>query len=92
MTTMSDESARKIAESTVKKYENAGRKAMVALVDGKKVTSVQNMEPEEMAEIGLNLFLEIVGEDAEDILKDILKDLKAKRKQEAKDAKRKNRA
>lgn len=92
MTVMTEESAKKIAESTVKKYENAGRKAMIALVDGKKVASVQNIEPEEMAEIGLNLFLEIMGEFAEDILKDILKDLKAKRKQEKKDAKRKKRA
>lgn len=92
MTTMSKESAEKIAESTVKKYENAGRKAMVILKDGHEIKTVQSLSPEEVAEIGLNLFIEIMDDESEYMLKEVAKQLKHMRKEEKKNAKRKNRA
>lgn len=92
MTTMSKEAAEKIAENTVKKFENAGRKAMVILKDGHKIKTVQSLSPEEVAEIGLNLFIEIMDDESEYILKEVAKQLKHMRKEEKKNAKRKNRA
>ena len=92
MTIMSKASAEKIAESTVKKYENAGHKAMIVLKNGDKVKSVQNLSPREVAEIGLNLFIEVMGGDSEYMLKETVKQLKHMRKEEKKNAKRKNRA
>lgn len=92
MTTMSDEAAELIAEKTAKKFEDAGRKAAVITKNGYDVNVYNNLTQGELAGIGLKIFLKTAGEDAEDALKDVAKQIKALKKQEKKDAKRKKNA
>lgn len=92
MTTMSDESARKIAESTIKKYNNTGRKMFIILENGDKYWGSGTMNSEEIAEATLNLILELTDDDAEAFLKDAIKQAKQLKKARKNDAKRKNRA
>lgn len=92
MTTMTDKTAELIAEKTAKKFEDAGRKVAVITKNGDDVNVYNNFTQGELAEIGLNMFLKATGADAEDVLKDVAKQLKALKKQEKKDAKRKKRA
>ena len=94
MATMSDESAKKIAESTIKKYKNAGRKALI-LVYGNDNTSAavcSDMDDGDVSEAALSLVYELKGDRAETIFKDAAKQAKQLKKAEAKDAKRKKRA
>lgn len=92
MTTMSDEAAKKIAESTIKKYENAGRKMFIILDNDSTCWGSGTMNNIEVIEATLNLICKLTGDDAEAFLKDAAKQAKQLRKAEAKDAKRKNRA
>lgn len=94
MTTMSDEAAKKIAESTVKKYNDAGRNVLV-LIYGKNNTSAavcSNMNGDDVMEAALGLVYELAGDKAETIFKDAAKQAKQLKKTEAKDAKRKKNA
>lgn len=94
MTTMSDESAKKIAESTVKKYDDAGRKVMVVIrCDNNTSAAVcSNMNGEDAAEAILGLIYELAGDKAEAVFKDAAKWAKQLKKAEKKDAKRKKNA
>lgn len=94
MTTMSDESARKIAESTIKKYNNAGRNALI-LIHGNNNTSAavcSNMDDGDAVEAALSLVYELTGDKVEAVFKDAARQAKQLKKAEAKDAKRKKNA
>lgn len=94
MTTMTEESARKIAESTIKKYENAGRNALIIICgnNGTSAAACSNMNGEDAIEAALNLVQEVAGDSAETIFKDAAKQAKELKKKEKKDAKRKKNA
>lgn len=94
MTTMSDESAKKIAESTVKKYNDAGRNALVLIGNNNNTSAAacSNMNGEDTVEAALGLICEIAGDLAETIFKDAAKQAKQLKKAETKDAKRKKNA
>ena len=94
MTTMTDEAAKKIAESTIKKYENAGRNALIIICgnNGTSAAACSNMNDDDVIEAALGLVCKIAGDLAETIFKDAAKQAKELRKKEKKDAKRKKRA
>lgn len=92
MSTMSDEAAKKIAESTIKKYENAGRKAFIILDNDSQCWGSGTMNDIEVVEATLNLIYKLTGDGAEAFLKDAAKQAKQLKKAEAKDAKRKKNA
>lgn len=94
MTTMSDEAAKKIAESTVKKYNDAGRNALVLIGnnDNASAAACSNMNGDDVVVAALELIYELAGDLAETIFKDAAKQAKQLKKAEAKDAKRKKNA
>ena len=92
MTTMTDEAAKKIAESTIKKYENAARKMFIILENSGKCWCRGTMTDSEAVEAAINLAYELAGDEAEVMFKDAAKQAKQLRKEEAKDAKRKKNA
>lgn len=94
MTTMSDEAAKKIAESTVKKYNDAGRKAMVVIRGDNNISAAvcSNMDDDDAGEVALGLIYELAGDLAETVLKDAAKQAKQLKKAKAKNAKRKKNA
>ena len=94
MATMSDESAKKIAESTIKKYNDAGRNALIIICgnNGISAAACSNMNGEDAVEAALNLIQEVAEDSAETIFKDAAKQAKQLKKARKDDAKRKNRA
>ena len=94
MTTMTDEAAKKIAESTIKKYNDAGRNALIIICgnNGTSAAACSNMNSEDAIEAALNLIQEVAGDSTETVFKDAVKQAKELKKKEKKDAKRKNRA
>lgn len=92
MTTMTDEATIKIAESIIKKYNNAGRKMLIILKNSGKFWSKGTMNDREAVNVAINLVYELVGERAEAVFKDAAKQAKQLKKEEAKDAKRKKNA
>lgn len=94
MATMTDKAAKKIAESTVKKYNGAGRNALVLIGNDNNTSAAvcSNMSGEDTVEAALGLICELTGDLAETVFKDAAKQAKQLKKAEAKDAKRKNRA
>lgn len=94
MTTMSDESAKKIAESTAKKYHDAGRNVLVLIGNNNNTSAVvcSNMNGDDAVEAVLGLIYELAGDLAETIFKDAAKQAKQLKKAGAKDAKRKKNA
>lgn len=94
MTTMSDEAAKKIAESTAKKYDDAGRNALILIGNNNNTSAAvcSNMSGEDTIEAALGLICELAGNLAETVFKEAAKQAKQLKKAEAKDAKRKKRA
>lgn len=94
MTTMTDEAAKKIAESTIRKYNNAGRNAMIFICGNKNTLAAfsSNMSAEDAVEAALGLVHELAGDLAETVFKDAAKQAKQLKKEEAKNAKRKKNA
>lgn len=94
MTTMTDKAAKKIAESTAKKYADAGRNVLVLIGNNNNTSAAvcSNMDGDDAVEAALGLICEIAGDLAETIFKDAAKQAKQLKKAEAKNAKRKNRA
>lgn len=90
MTTMTDEAAKKIAESTIRKYNNAGRNALI-FISGNNNTSAavcSNMDGEDAIEAALGLVYELAGDLAETVFKDAAKQAKQLRKEETKKEKK----
>lgn len=94
MTTMSDEAAKKIAKSTAKKYDDAGRNVLVLIGNNNNTSAAvcSNMNNDDAVEAALGLIREIAGDLAETIFKDAAKQAKQLKKARKDDAKRKNRA
>lgn len=94
MTTMTDEAAKKIAESTIRKYNNAGRNALIFIYGDNNTSAAvcSNMDGEDAIEAALRLVYELAGDLAETVFKDAAKTAKQLKKEEAKDAKRKKNA
>lgn len=92
MSTMTDEAAEKIAESTVKKYNDAGRKMFIILDNDSACWGSGTMNDIEVVEATLNLIYKLIGDGAESFFKDAAKQAKQLKKAEAKDAKRKKNA
>lgn len=94
MTTMSDEAAKKIAESTAKKYADAGRNVLVLIGNNNNTSAAvcSNMNGDDAVEAALGLIYELAGDMAETIFKDAAKQAKQLKKAETKDAKRKKNA
>lgn len=94
MTTMSDEAAKKIAESTAKKYDDAGRNVLVLIGNNNNTSAAvcSNMNGDDAVEAALGLICELTGDLAETVFKDAAKQAKQLKKAEAKDAKRKKNA
>lgn len=94
MTTMTDEAAKKIAESTIKKYNNAGRNALIFIYNDNNTSAAAcgNVNGEDAIEAVLGLVYELAGDLAETVFKDAAKKAKQLKKEEAKDAKRKKNA
>lgn len=94
MTTMTDKAAKKIAESTAKKYSDAGRNALVLISNNNNTSAAvcSNMNGDDVVEAALGLIYKVAGDLAETIFKDAAKQAKQLKKAEAKNAKRKNRA
>lgn len=94
MTTMTDEAAKKIAESTAKKYHDAGRNVLVLIGSNNNTSAAvcSNMNNDDAVEAALGLICEIAGDLAETIFKDAAKQAKQLKKARKDDAKRKNRA
>lgn len=94
MTTMTDEAAKKIAESTAKKYDDAGRNVLVLIGNNNNTSATvcSNMNDNDVIEATLELIYKLAGDLAETILKDAAKQARQLKKAEAKDAKRKKNA
>ena len=94
MTTMTDEAAKKIAESTAKKYDDAGRNVLVLIGNNNNTSTAvcSNMNGDDAVKAALGLICELAGDLAETVFKDAAKQTKQLRKAEVKDAKRKKNA
>lgn len=79
MTTMTDEAAEKIADSTIKKFSKAGRKAVILIVDEKNGKACTNMEPDDFSDAIASLTVKCLGKDAPKAVKKILKLSKEKK-------------
>lgn len=91
MTTMTGEAAKKIAESTIKKYNNANRNAMIVFFKNDDLTSVSlysNMSLDNIIAVALGVVNNLTEEQAEDVFKDAAKQAKQLRKEETKKEKK----